>query len=352
MWWGWWRKAESSGVRKQRRGNVAKGGRKKRTTPSDGERHEIDLDPLTPRMREDEEKAARRKGFRMALSLVVAMVLGALVYTAVKEAVFTNPAFELKHVFVKTSGMLTPTDIARATGLRTGDNLMTADLSDVKSNIQSLPAVESATVRRDFSGRLDIEVKQRPIVAWVKCVNLGWEPQKPGAGLLVSSGGHAVPCVNMLDEYSHLPELVDESLNQVEAGQQVKSDRFQEALKLVVGLQERNKQLGGKLLSVTVKNECELVAHVKDGPAFSFAWDDVAAGLKRLDLILSEAVKQKWLLAEVNLMAESAVPVKFRVQPKIEGGAPAAMPITQPGRRTTSAGNVSTNSTSRRRSTR
>ncbi|MBL9115856.1 MAG: FtsQ-type POTRA domain-containing protein [Verrucomicrobiaceae bacterium] len=323
---------DSSAIRKPRKDNLKRGGKKHRPDP-DAQRHEIDLDPITPKMREDEEAASRRKGFRLAVALVIAVVLGALMYVSVKETVISNPAFELKYVFVKTEGMLTKLDVAKASGLKPGDNLMTADLSHVKANVMSLHGVKSATVTRDFSGRLDITVTQHNPVSWVRCENLGWVPKKPGAGLLVSDLGVAVPCVNMLQEYSDFPEIQDETLAEVAAGGLIANDRFQAALKLLQSLTKREKTSGESVSVIKVVNDCTLQVKMKSGLAASFAWDDLDAGLARFDIVIAEAKRQKWSLTSLNLMAENVVPVTFKAVPKVSGDAPAAVPLVQPARR-------------------
>ena len=335
---------EPSAIRKPRKDNIKRGGKKHRPDP-DAQRHEIDLDPITPKMREDEEEASRRKGFRLAVTMVVLVILGALMYVSVKESLISNPAFELKYVFVHTKGMLTKLDVAKASGLKAGDNLMTADLSHVKANVMSLHGVKSASVTRDYSGKLDITVTQHTPVSWVRCENLGWVPKKPGAGLLVSDGGVAVPCVNMLPEYSKFPEIQDETLAEVAAGGLIANDRFQAALKLLQALIARETTTGESVSLIKVVNDCTLQVKMKSGLAASFAWDDLDAGLARFDMVIAEAKKQKWSLTGLNLMAENVVPVTFKAVPKAAGDAPAAVPLVQPARRTASG-------TQRRRSTR
>ena len=321
--------------------------RRRRPAPTpDGERHEVDLDPKTPKIRAEEELAARRRGFNMAIGLVVVMVLAALGYAAVKETVWANPAFSLRHVYVHTAGMLTPTDLGGATGLTEGVNLLTADLGAVRARLMALPAVRGASVQRDFSGRMDVTVQQRMPVAWVRCENLGWIPKKGGSGLLVDEEGVAIPCINMLSDYTSLPEIQDETLAQVLPGAPLKGEKFEAALHLLKKLRERQGVGGDTLQSVRVKNDCALEATLASGIKATFAWDDVDNELARYDLVTAEARRRKWTLETVNLMAEHNVPVTFKATAQ-PGGVAKAVQIAQPSHRSQGSSNSSRRRTQR-----
>lgn len=318
-------------AKKAKRGNAFRPRRK----PADGElyRQPLDFEPSTPKIRAEEEEESRRRGFRRATTVVVLLLLTALGYVAVKETVWANPSFSLRHVYVHTSGMLTPTEIAYATGLTEGTNLLTADLGAVRGRLMSLPAIKGVTVQRDFAGRMDVTVQQRQPVAWVRIERLGWIPKKSGAGLLVDAEGAAIPCVHMMDAYDGLPEISDDSIEQVVPGAVLKGEQFTAALNLLRRLSERQSLGGDAVRSVTVKNACALEAVLGSGLKATFAWDDLETELKRFDLIVAEAQRRKWHLMTVNLMAETNLPITFRPVAK-EGAPPAAVPIARPASRT------------------
>lgn len=334
--------AESA--KKAKRANAFRRKRK----PAEGElyRQPLDLDPSTPKIRAEEEEEARRRGFRRAVTVVVLLLLTALGYVAVKETVWANPSFSLRHVYVHTSGMLTPTEIAHATGLTEGTNLLTADLGAVRARLMNLPAVKGVSVQRDFAGRMDVSVQQRQPIAWVRCERLGWIPKKSGAGLLVDAEGAAIPCVHMLDAYESLPEIHDNTLEQVVPGATLKGEQFTAALGLLRRLSEKQSLGGDPVRTVAVKNACALEAVLGSGLKATFAWDDLDTELKRFDLIVAEAQRRKWHLLTVNLMAEHNLPITFRPVAK-EGAPPAAVPIARPASRTTPAKASSTRRTRR-----
>lgn len=329
---------------KAKRGNTFR----RRRKPVEGEafRQPLDLSPSTPKLRAEEEEEARRRGFRRAIGVVVVLLLTALGYVAVKEMVWANPSFALKHIHIHTSGMLTPREIMQATGLTQGVNLLTTDLGAVRARLMNVPGVKGVSVQRDFAGRLDVTVEQRQPVAWVRCERLGWVPKKSGAGLLVDAEGAAIPCVHLLDAYEALPEIQDETLPQVVPGSRLEGEQFAAALHLLHRLKEKQQQGGHAVSKVTVKNACSLVASLSEGLTATFAWDNVDQELKRMDLILAEAAKRKWQLLSVNLMAEHNLPVTFRPVAK-QGAPPAAVPLARPASRTASTASTSTRRTRR-----
>ena len=308
---------------------------RRRRKPAEGEafRQPLDLSPSTPKLRAEEEEEARRRGFRRAVAVVVVLLLVALGYVSVKETVWANPSFALRHIHIHTSGMLTHREIMEATGLTQGVNLLTTDLGAVRARLMNVPGVKGVSVQRDFAGRLDVTVEQRQPVAWVRCEWLGWVPEKSGAGLLVDADGVAVPCVHRLDAFDALPEIQDETLKQVVPGSKLVGDQFAAALQLMHRLKERERQGGHAVSKVVVKNACALEASLSEGLAVTFAWDNVESELKRLDLLLAEAAKRKWQLLGVNLMAEHNLPVTFRPVAKL-GAPPAAVPLARPAART------------------
>ncbi len=289
----------------------------------------LDLEPKTPKIREEEALNARRTGFKAAVAVVVVLLLAALGYAAVKESVWSNPAFSLRHIYVRTSGMLTPTELAVATGLTEGVNLLTTDLGAVRARLMSLPAVRGASVQRDFSGRLDVTVQQRQPIAWVHCEHLGWVPLKSGSGLLVDEEGVAIPCVNMSQSFASLPVIQDETINQILGGIKIPGEQFAAALRLIKELRQREAMGGDGLLTVKVKNTCVLQASLRSGLSVSFAWDDLDEELARYDKVTGEAAKRKWHLVAANLMAEHNLPVIFKAS-AAPGAAPAAIPLSRP----------------------
>ena len=106
--------------------------------------HVIDYEPESPVIRQHEAEMARRKGYRNALWLIVAIVVVALGKLAWEEAFEKNSRFLLKALDVQTSGPLSVPKLVSATALTLDTNLLTLSLSDVRSRLERLPQVKNA----------------------------------------------------------------------------------------------------------------------------------------------------------------------------------------------------------------
>ncbi len=273
------------------------------------------------------------------------MAMGVSVFavgkTAVQESLFKNPRFSLRQIHVITSGMLTPAQITRATGLVEGVNLLTINLRDVRERVMQLPAVESASVTRDFNGKLTLAVTQREPVAWVKCAHLNWLPKQPGRSLLVDASGVAIPAETVLPDMADLPVVEDDTIDQITPGAPIESARFASAASLAKRLAARNEEDKVKLRSVHAPNRYALIASFSDGADVTFSVDNVDAQLGRYEQLRANAIGRGWKLASVNLVAERNTPVTMQaevpVAPRVVDPAPETRPPAKAKSKSSSA---------------
>jgi len=292
--------------------------KKKPKKTDEDNRHRLDLDPATPKIRAEAEEDARRTSFHRAVTAVAIMVLAALSYVSVKQSVWANPAFSLRHLYVYTEGMLTPNDIATETGLRDGVNLLTIDLAVVRDHVLKLHGVKSASVVRDFSGRLELTVNQRQPIAWLRSTSQGWDPSTAGAGLLVDEEGYAIPCTNRLPAYNELPVIDHEEIPQIVKGAVIKDERFHGALKLVKAMSAREAEGKEGISYVRVKSACSLETQLKkSGLVAIFSWDNFQEELSRYDLLAEANPDNGLRLETINFMAETHLPAKIKPTPKL-----------------------------------
>jgi cell division protein FtsQ len=316
-------------------------------------KHLIELAPDSPKQREMRKEERRRRGLKLAGVVAGALALVAVGRAAVQESLFNNPRFYLKEVHVETQGMLTPHQIGLATELKMGQNLLTVNLQDVRARIESLPAVESASVQRDFEGKLSIHVRQRHPVAWVECKSQSWPLKVPGQGLLTDASGVAIPALSYMPEYVTLPVIRDETIrNEIQPRVAIHDTRFAAALKLVNSLHDRESQCGMKLKEVEVKHSFALQASFVDGAQIMFSHDDLDSQLARFDRFAAEALSQKWTVRSLNLVAEYNTPVVLANV--IDKEPPSALPFAdQPAtavRRATPVSHSPSSTTRNRRS--
>lgn len=292
------------------------------------ERQPLDKKPVTPKLRKQQHEERRRKGLKWVVGMGIGMSLIGLGNTAVQETLFKNPRFSLRQVHVQTEGMLSPAEIIHHTGLVTGVNLLTVNLHDVRARLEQQPAIKSATVQRDFDGRLTVGVLQRQPVAWVKCETQHYLPRSVGQGLLVDADGIAFPADTILPEFQTLPVIADEELKPILLGQKISTPRFDAAMQLLKLLKAREAHGPGHVTSITTPNKFALLATFDQGAEVIFSHDDVEAQILRYDQFLAEARAKRWQFTKLNLVASTNTPVVFKTDPAAE--APPAILVAPP----------------------
>lgn len=284
----------------------------------------VDTKADTPKLRQEQKEKRLRQNLKIVGFAALGMLLLALANAAVQQSLFQNPRFSLRQIFVETQGLLTPTQISHATGLIEGQNLLSVNLRDVRERLVRLPAVRSASVQRDFDGKLTVTVQQRKPVAWVKSERLHWYPKRVGQSLVVDAEGTAIPVETITSALDALPVIADESIDQITPGAPIVAARFSSALKLLGLIKSREESGGEKVLSITVPNRFALVAAFSSGLKVTFAYDDVEPQMRRFDQFLAEARQKKWQVSSLNLVAEHNTPAMFKVA---SAAVPAAIPV-------------------------
>ena len=300
---------------------------RRKVKTEDAQRLPLDLEPDSPKLRAIKHVERRKRGFRRAAMILMAMSLVALGHAALKETLFQNPRFTLREIKVVSQGMLTESQIQAACGTATGVNLLSVNLHDVRERVMQMPAIRSATVQRDFEVKLTITAQQRQPIAWVKCEKQGWIPKHPLQGLLVDEEGIAIPAEVMLSDFEDLPVIDDSTVEQITPGRPISSTRFLACMTLLKELQKRNPQGGDRLVSLRVPNTFAIEASFASAAKVTFSYDDLPPQLQRYDRFAAEARQKHWSIETLNLVAEHNVPVTFRIAQA--SALPLAIPVAQ-----------------------
>ena len=87
---------------------------------------------------------------------------------ALDQVLFRNNDYLVRKIEIQTDGVLAPDQIRRWAGVATGQNLLALDLSRIKSELESKPAIRSATLERVVPGTLRLRVVEREPLAEVQ----------------------------------------------------------------------------------------------------------------------------------------------------------------------------------------
>lgn len=298
--------------------------RPSRPRRSGGVTLDVNLKVDSPKIREMERAALKRRGFKWATAIILFICLGALLKITVREAFLKNPKFSLRQVVVRTEGPVSAQRIVRASALTQGMNLLTVNLREVQARIQALPQVRSVKINRDYDGRLTLEVKQRHPVAWLECKKLGMEARKPGLGHFIDSEGVLFPC-ELVEPYESLPVIRHESLHQNQPGLALTTLQIKSALMLLNQLQARHEQQTlPNVTGIEITKPWCLTATLggrtpKQQTLLTFGVDDLEEQLARLDRIWLEALHRNWKVDTLNLLVQKNLPVTFNEPPNLEG---------------------------------
>lgn len=102
----------------------------------------------------------RSRGGVVALALVGVALAG--------WSVGASPLFEVRRVRVEGNRRLSDAEVARLTGVRAGENILTLSTGRIERSIMRSPWVGSASVERSLPSTVVVLVRERTPVAWVK----------------------------------------------------------------------------------------------------------------------------------------------------------------------------------------
>jgi hypothetical protein len=84
---------------------------------------------------------------------------------ALDRLVFSNSAFNIRRLQIRTDGYIPESTLRRWAGVRSTDNLLALDLEQVRREIERVPFIRSAALHRVFPDTLSIEVEERCPIA-------------------------------------------------------------------------------------------------------------------------------------------------------------------------------------------
>ena len=285
--------------------------------------HVIDYEPESPVIRQQEAEMARRKGYRNALWLIIAISVVALGKLVWEEAFEKNSRFLLKALDVQTSGPLSVPKLVAATALTLDTNLLTLNLGEVRSRLERLPQVKGVHIQRDYNGSLTINVQQRFPVAWLECAKQKYFAPLSGTGCLIDAEGVPMPCEVVTKEYLALPVICFDAVSKIEHGKKLSDPLLHIALELAKELNSRAQAPSEIARKLIIPNAWSIEAHYataeSEPKVITFGVDDVEMQLERYDRLMKEARARQWKIATLHFIPEGNTPATFHGTPDVSG---------------------------------
>ena len=241
--------------------------------------------------------------------LLVSVIVGA--YLGGKECLrrflWENPDYYLAFVNVNTDGTLTHEQVRTTANIELGQNIFTIDIAKAREAIDAMPQVESVELQRVLPNRIEVKIFERRPIAWL-AAKAGEDPSVSDKSFLVDSRGIAMQIKARLPEYLSLPVIAGVSMENLVAGQKVKSYEMQAALDLI-RLNTDNTRFHPRTLDIA-KGYCVVVTD-QSRRKVTFGLEKVDQQVNRLMRYMEFSETSGRQIQTVNLMVERNTPVLF-----------------------------------------
>jgi cell division septal protein FtsQ len=252
----------------------------------------------------------------VGLSMIVLTGYGIcwLVRTTIHRLVYDNPRFAIRQIVVDDDGVLTPERVVQFAGVRVGENLLSVDLDQVRSNLEMLPLVRAVEVRRMQPDRLFIRVMERTAVARLRVATREMGDET----FYIDRAGFVMKAIKLPDGTVLQPQtprpapvLTHATLADARVGRQVESEQIYRALELVDKLDQA---VAGSMLEVEeidLSKPRQLVLTTAQHTIVKVDVEDFPRQLRRLGVILRWAQQRQKTVQMVDLTVNRGVPVTF-----------------------------------------
>ncbi len=246
---------------------------------------------------------------RGVVVLFLAVVAGALLVGAFVGLEYTgslffsrNPKFNLNIINVSSDGRLTPEFFCERAGLKTGTNLFSINVADVRKKIEEVPLVESVTIDRKLPDTLNIKVIERVAMAQIR-----WSPR--ALPFLVDRYGVVLP---MTRSGQSLPLIEGPNLKNIRPGDRKDSPGIRQCLDILAAVEQLGLGSQVSFVSFDTRYPDFVTAVINSEITVRFPLHSGREKLIRLVSVLQLANEQGRLVKTIDLTPDGRnVPVTF-----------------------------------------
>ena len=264
---------------------------------------------------------------RLAMLLIAVFIVALGVFVVgqggdwlLEKLVYTNPAFAIHNVDVKTDGVLSDEQLRTWAGVRLRSNLMRLDLGRIKRDLELVPAIESAAVERILPHTLRIRIAEREPVAQV-FLPAYWSngSARPNVYTLdakgyfmfpIEAGQRALPA----STNDPLPALVGIPVAELRPGRRTELPQVHAALRLLEAFQQS--AMAGRVRLQQIDLSSPLMVKVLTGQQSTivFSLENPEAQLRRWTAIHQHGVQSGQQVAWMDLSVANNIPVRWQAK--------------------------------------
>jgi cell division septal protein FtsQ len=291
---------------------------------------------LDVKLRSDQVRAGRWRLARISFIVLFVTVFGLYLFWKVGELglnmfVYDNRDFAIEVVEVQTDGKISPDQLRRWSGVKTGANLIHLDLGAVKRSLEQVSMLDSVSVERVLPHTLKIRVTERDPIAQVNQYgndgNGGIAAsvyQLDGEGVVIRPLDPQVCTVPLAEVNPQLPVISGVNFLQLQAGHRLDLPSAQAALRLVVDFDHSPLANLMDLRRVDVSQPRVLVVTTSEGSELTFGLGNLEQQLQRWQAIYDYGAQQQKTIATADLAVANNVPVHWTTA----SAAPVVIPKT------------------------
>lgn len=243
----------------------------------------------------------------LALGSTSAAVFWFFTQTALDKFFFSNTDYNLARIDVSHPDVLSEAELRHLVGIEEGQNIFLIDLAGVEHELEKVPEILVARVSRRLPDTIEVELKLRSAVAWVKDVSA---PAEELPFHLADERGGLYRPRKVLPKHRDLPVIEGVNVAAVQSGDLLITDDLQRALKLVAAA-KNHPGLPVSLSRLNIQRGHMFEAELETGTRLLFASEDFTPQLERLARLLQVARQSGRHLEEANLAVRRQTPVRF-----------------------------------------
>lgn len=279
---------------------------------------------LEVKLRSSQVRAQRVRIFTGLMAVFLTIFFGLLIIWhggawILNRLVYENDAFAIRHIDIRSDGVIAPEQLRKWAGVNPKDNLLALDLVRVKRDLELVPMIESASVERVLPATLRVNVTEREPVAQVytlrrKADGVGYEPmvyQVDSAGFVMPPLDNRYRADSAASQPETLPTITGVNAAELVPGRRVESAQLQAALKLLRQFDESPMVGLADIRYVDISGSEILRLGTNQGSEIIFGLNDLAWQLQRWRSIYDYSVKQGKAVATLDLSVTNNLPAKW-----------------------------------------
>lgn len=291
---------------------------------------------LDVKLRSDQVRATRVRYGAMTLALLLGTAFGLYVLWragqwTLNRLVYDNRAFAIQQILVQTDGVISPDQLRRWAGVKTGENIFALDLARVKRDLEMVPLISFVSVERVLPRTLRLRVSEREPAAQVNILrNSGPDAVVVSTFHLDPDGFVMLPLdprqrVRPLGQAEEpLPVLTGVGLHELQPGRKLESPQVQAAMRLITEFAHSPMAGLVDLKSIDAGSAEVLVVKTGQGSEITFGLNDLDRQMRRWREIHDLGQRLNKSLATLDLAVTNNIPASWLQVGVVPGSSPKA----------------------------